>query len=189
MTVDQRPDLLKLYELASGEERNQFEQYQKSIAFHFGIVAALLGATVAGALRASQWHHFLLLTVGPLLVAIAAKIGIEGTTRLYLGWLERITIRAKLEDRLELTKPPADGAALCYWRSEAIIAARNLQDRSSTQSSKDFVDQRLHRGYHLWARRLFLGFLVLAVLLFAGLVALAAFLYSGVVGPCINGGV
>jgi len=179
MSAEQSLDLLKLYELAANEERNQFEQYQKSISFHFGIVATLLGATVAGALRASHWHHFMLLTVGPLLAAIAAKIGIEGTTRLYLGWLERITIRAKIEDRLELTKPPADGVPLSYWHREAIIATRNLADRSSTESSKEFVEQRLERGYHRWARRFFFGFLVLALLLFVGLTALAAVLYRG----------
>ncbi len=59
MSAEDRPDFLKLYELTANEALLRFEHYQKSISFHFGIVAALLGATVAGALRASQWHHFM----------------------------------------------------------------------------------------------------------------------------------
>ena len=71
--------LLRLYELATNTERQQFGRYQSIVAFYAGIVTAAIGATLAGLFQASGSHHFMFLLVGPLLIASVSSIAISVT--------------------------------------------------------------------------------------------------------------
>jgi hypothetical protein len=173
MAAEEYQEAVKLYELAAEDERLQFDRYQKSIAFHFGIVTVILGGTVAGILRATESQHFYFLLSGPALILIAATIGAVGTTRLYMGWLERVTVRAKLEQRLGLTRRPTAVMPGTYWPDEAVVPLRNLRAREQARSSEEFVDRAVHAGYNRWVRILFLCFIVLAIAVAIGLVVVA----------------
>jgi hypothetical protein len=165
MTSRSTDELLRLYELATHTEREQFGRYQSIVAFYTGIITAVIGATLAGTFSASQSHHFLLLLAGPLLTASVCEIAISATTRSYQVWLEDVTVRAKLEYDLELTKPREKEGK--WWATEPIVPTRYVGDRTNADSSEDFVRARLKQGYH---RRV--------VILFRVLIALAAVLLS-----------
>ena len=170
--IDKKQEFLqKQYELACTEERVQFGLYLKSIAFYFGLVSALLGATVAGALQVKVGFQALLLLTGPSLTFIAAHLGETASSRIYLGWLEKITVRAKLEQALGYTQP--NNLQNGYWINEPLMATRHLKDRNNAQTSWDFVLRGRNAGYNKSTRQLFIASSFVAIALFFGLIWLA----------------
>ena len=174
MTDMENEKLLKLYELAINEEHHFLEQHQSRIAFYSGIVSALVAGTAAGLFQASEWYHVAILCAGPLLIFTISTIAIDGTFRLYQRFLEAITIRAKIEQELGLTKMRSDNAdsSNSYWRLEPIIPLRHIESRKDCESSDAFINKHSTKGYHLWTVRLFRAFQWLSVLMFVGLLSL-----------------
>jgi hypothetical protein len=167
--------LLKLYESAVNEEHYFLDAHQKRVAFYLSILSAIVAGVVAGLFQASEWYHLAILCVGPVLIYAVSAIGIEGTFRLYQRFLEAVTIRAKLEQELGLTKKRSVGtnATNSYWQSEAIIPLRHIESRKDYESSDAFIKEHARRGYHLWTIRLFRVFQGIAFLMFAGTLSLA----------------
>jgi len=158
---------LKLYEHACKEDTTWFEFYLKSIAFHFSLVSALLGATVAGALQAEPGFPMAALLAGPIMTAFAAYLGFSSANRLYGTWLEKVTIRAKLEQKMGLTAE--HHVETGYWSNESIVPTRNTADRSSFSSSREFIEAKLGLGYNLRTRRLFEAASAVALAMFVGI--------------------
>lgn len=53
----EREDLWKLYELTRHDMEWQLEAHQRRVSFYFGLLSALLVATVAGVLKTEYWFH------------------------------------------------------------------------------------------------------------------------------------
>lgn len=166
--------LLRLYELTIQEHHYYSRTHQDRIAFFSGILSALLTATGAGFLQASEWYHFAFLCVGPILICAISEIAIRGTSRMYRRLLETITVRAKIEQELGLTRPEPGAASTpdSYWQLEPLIPQRPLDDRRESESSDDFIKTRRPKGYHLWITRLFRLFQGLSVIMLVGLLCL-----------------
>ena len=174
MTGTEHEELFKLYELAVNEEHHFLDAHQNRIAFYSGILSALVAGTVVGLFQASEWYHLAILCVGPVLIFVVSKIAIDGTFRLYQRFLEAVTIRAKIEQELGLTKKRSvnTNATNSYWQSEAIIPLRHIRSRKDYLSSNAFIREHSTKGYHLWTRRLFRAFKWISVLMFAGMLSL-----------------
>jgi hypothetical protein len=120
-----REELWKLYELAINEEHYFLKAHHDRAAFYSGIISALVAGTIAGIFRASEWYHFLALCTGPVLISMISAIAIEGTRRPYQRFLEAVTVRAKIEGELGLTKERSSNAdEPDFWRREAIVPLR-----------------------------------------------------------------
>jgi hypothetical protein len=167
--------LLKLYELAIDEEHYYLDAHQDGIAFYSGISSALVTGIGIGLFQASEWYHFALLCVGPVLIFAVSTIAVGGTLRKYQRFLETITVRAKIEQELGLTitQPSGTNAPDSYWQSEPIIPHRHIGNRRKYESSEAFINAHATMGYHFWATRLFRFFQWLSVLMFLGLLSLA----------------
>ena len=176
--------LLKLYELAVDEHHFYVATHQKRIEFYSGILSALLTGTVIGFLQASEWYHFALLCVGPVLIFAISAIAVQGIFRYYQRLLETITVRAKIEQRLGLTSKQPSGADVLdsYWRSEPIIPHRHIESRGEHESSQAFIDAYVNKGYQLWARRLFRVFQWLSIVILFALLSLA--IWKALLMPC-----
>lgn len=175
MADEQGEKLLKLYELAVNEEHHFLDAHQKRVAFYSSILSALVAGIFAGLFRSSEWYHLAILCVGPILVFVVSKVGIDGTFRLYQRFLEAVTIRAKLEQELGLTKKRSvnTNATDSYWQSEPIIPLRHIESREGYESSDAFIKEHSTKGYHLWTIRLFRGFQWVALLMFVAILSLA----------------
>jgi hypothetical protein len=101
-----------------------------------------------------------ILCAGPLLIFTISTIAIDGTFCLYQRFLEAITIRAKIEQELGLTKMRSDNAdsSNSYWWLEPIIPLRHIESRKGCDSSDAFINEYSTKGYHLWTVRLFRAF-------------------------------
>ena len=174
MMTTNKDNLLKLYELAINEEHRFLEAHQARVAFYSGIVSALVAGTVAGLLHSSEWYQIAVLCVGPALIFAVSTIAIDGTFRLYQRFLEAITIRAKIEQELGLTRKCSSNAHATdlYWESEPIIPLRHIESRKSYESSDAFIKQNSTKGYHFWTVRLFRAFQGLSILMFVGIFTL-----------------
>jgi hypothetical protein len=174
MTDAEYEKLLKLYELAINEEHHFLDAHQNRIAFFSGILSALIAGTVAGLFHTSEWYHLAILCVGPVLIFVVSKIAIDGTFRLYQRFLEAVTIRAKIEQELGLTKKHSvnSNATNSYWQSEPIIPLRHIESRKDYKSSDSFIREHSRKGYHFWTIRLFRTFQCVSVLMFVGILSL-----------------
>jgi len=163
--------LLKLYELSINEEHHFLDAHQNRVAFYCGILSALFAGTVAGFFQASEWHHKAFLCIGPVLICALSAIAIKGTSRLYQRFLEAVTIRAKIEQELGLTKVPSVKTNVTdpYWQSEPITPPRHLKERKKFESSEIFIKKHKTRGYQLWTICWFWCFLVIGVLMLVGI--------------------
>jgi hypothetical protein len=167
------PDLQKLLETKIQEEHYFLEAHQKRIAFYFSVVTAILAATVAGAINASSPEHYLLLLPGPLLVLALAKIARFGTFRFYQRFLETVTMRAKLEQALGLTRPHTiRNEEADYWPEEALIPGRHIRSRKACESSDAFIEKHGNLGYQKATHSLLSVVQVIAVCLLLGLVTI-----------------
>ncbi len=174
MTDAEHEKFLKLYNLAINEEHHFLDAHQNRTAFYSGILSALVAGTVAGLLQASESYHLAILCVGPVLIFVVSKIAIDGTFRLYQRFLEAVTIRAKIEQELGLTKKHSvnTNATDSYWQSEPIIPFRHIESRKGCESSDAFVREHSKRGYHLWTIRLFRTFQWVSVFMFVSMLSL-----------------
>jgi len=139
----------------------------------------VVGGTIAGLFQVSEWYHYLFPITGPFLIFLVSSIAIRGTFRIYRSFLEAITMRAKVEQGLGLTRPPSqeDEQTREYWQSERFIPDRYIESRNGYPTSQEFVKGRSELGYHRWTTLLFRCFQGLSVALGIGLFVFALVSY------------
>lgn len=169
-------EVISLYQLIAEEERAFLDAHQTRVKFYTTIVSAILAATIAGVVKVSAWYHVAIMCIGPLLVMAVAWIAIEGTKRLYQRWLWSITIRAKLEQLLEMTQapqfPPSHDS---YWSAEPIVSPGHIGARQECPTSAEFVEKFLNEGYNRWTRYFFYSFIGFGGLLLTAMIWLTIY--------------
>ena len=159
--------LEKLLEIEINEEQHFLEAHQKRVAFYSSILSAILAATIAGAMKATNSYHYMLLLAAPVLIFAISYIARDGTFRIYQRFLEAITIRAKIEQVIGLTEPMNKiNNELKYWSEESFIPPRHLKARLGRNSTEDFIDVNKNAGYHRSSRNLFITFQVVSAFIF-----------------------
>jgi hypothetical protein len=181
--MSETENLLRLYELTINEQQHHSRGMQTRIAFFSGLLSALLAATITGIFQATAWYHLVLLLAGPIVLHLMADIGIEGNTRLYQLWLESITVRAKLEQKLGLTATVTSTDSYddpdIYWRGEPLIPSRHIDDRNLFETSDAFI--RHHISKRVWQLRFFRTFKALSIALGLGLAFLVFLRFVGMI--------
>jgi hypothetical protein len=173
-------ELIKLYALSINEEHHFIEAHQNRVAYYSGLATAIIAGLAAGLFQSSEWYHYAALTIGPVMLCAISIIAREGTFRLYQRFLEAVTVRAKLEQALDLTKKSfqtQDSEGL-YWKSEPIIAHRHIESRRAYNTSDEFIRQHAEKGYHGVTLRLFRGLQWLSIVMFIGLLSLAVWRFT-----------
>jgi len=170
------------YQLVVEEEHYFLTEHQRRIAFFSSFITTILAATFAGFVSSDKWHHFYLLSAGPISVIVISYIAKMGVGRIYQRFLETITVRAKLEERLGFTlKPTQRQKNKRGWSlTEPIVPLRHLESRvdSSYASSREWVDAHLQKreNYHGVSIILFNTFIIIGVLILIALLATGTFL-------------
>ena len=180
------PDkLLKLYEIARIEEQYFLKEHQSRIAFFTSIISVLIGATLYGITQVTEWYHPIALLVAPIMIYAISNLAIRGSFRFYQRFVEAVMIKAKIDQRLELTRKDWTNINLpiTYWQNEPLIPERYINARSKSSSSADFYNEVAHGGYHKYAKWLFYTFQVLSIALLIGLLLLTNLLYDEVNFP------
>jgi len=159
-------NLEKLFPEILKEEHYFLDAHQSRISFYSTIIATILGATIAGAAKVDNKNAYLLLLVGPLIVIALAHLGTYGTRTFYRRYLESVTVRAKMEQTLGLTKAQdGDSSDSVYWKGEAFIPERHVEARKEFATSGEFVSKRMSMGYQKATEQLFSAFLAIAIIL------------------------
>jgi hypothetical protein len=164
---------IELYKLIVEEEHYFLSEHQKRISFYTGLLTALTGGTVVGFLSSKMWYHYLLLLLGPITIigiSVIAKLGIR---RLYQRFLESITVRAKLEQDLEMTKYRSTESSeidIGWVEREPLITKRHMDSRKDPRykTSMDWVQDHLSKreNYHGVTIRLFNYAIFLGIVMF-----------------------
>ena len=175
MSLD-KTQLLSLYDTIVEEEHFFLEAHQTRINFYFGIVSLFLAAMGAGLLQGSKWYHFTGISVGSIAIFIVSHIAIVATRRIYQRFLEVITIRAKIEQELDLTKRSRENSVSAgeYWAGESFVPDRQLTSRTDSESSSAFIKRAFEDGgTHKPTVELFRVFQWLSVALFVATLSLS----------------
>lgn len=185
LTKTKMPDYERLLENCEKEEQFFLEAHHKRVAFYSSVISAVLAATIAGVTKAPEGlsEYYLLLLAGPVIAVALARIARDGTFRFYQRFLEAVTMRAKLEQALGLTKPGTlPSKANDYWKDEPLIPKRYLDAREDKNAltSEDFIKKYSHLGYQGATRKLLVTIQIVSILLGVGLVALWYFSRYGV---------
>jgi hypothetical protein len=158
-------DYFKFYELIVDEEHFHSEQHEKRIGFFAKIVSILFGATVAGVFKADQWYEYAFLIVGPFMIYTISNLGIKSIFSVYRRFIETVSIRAKLEQFLKMTKNNDSNNAEHYWQNESLLPERYLRSRKEFNTSKEFIDKYSSLGYQKLASNLFQGAKIVSVIM------------------------
>ena len=164
-----KDDFLDLYKCTIDEEHKELEMHQSRVAFLTGLISALFAATFVGVTQADEWHEYAFLYAGPILIIGLALVGRVVSTQFYVRFLDAVTMRAKLEQRLGLTSGPhlEVSAEEVYWQNEPFVPTRHLNSRRDPRynqlehegieyaGSLDWVKEHLLTGYNKSALRLF----------------------------------
>jgi hypothetical protein len=161
-----KKDLLNIYTLVVGEEQYFLKEHQVRVAFNSGIITLLFGGTVAGIFRVTEWYQLVFLAFGPILIIIVSALAIDGTSRYYQRFLEAVTTKAKLQQKLGLINEPYSEKFKCpYWSSESYMPIRHIENRKKYESSQSFIENHSKKGYQRYVIRLFRCFQVLGILM------------------------
>ncbi|MFX1479380.1 MAG: hypothetical protein ACFFCI_14705 [Promethearchaeota archaeon] len=151
MDESEENKFLELYKIIVDEEHDFFREYQKRLEFYIGFVSLLIAGIAFGLIQATEWYHFAYLCIVPVIMVVISYLAIRGSYRLYQRYIETITMRAKIEQKLGLTegkyKKLKDKTGE-YWQDEPIVSYRHLKARVKTKSSRDFFKRYRKKGYH-----------------------------------------
>ena len=138
--------LQRLFETSFADESQHIQLEQKTLTLFTSIILALIGG-VLFVLKDINDHFIQVLTlfIGGTLIIIFSILAIKAYRSNYRRHLEAVASRAKLEDLLELNDDKYKGKY--YWKDETLILTRYFEERSKYNSSKEFVNDRLKKGF------------------------------------------
>jgi hypothetical protein len=119
----------RLFDAAWEQEKYFLAEMHRRLVFFGSLIPALLGATVAGALAANHWWHYVVLLVGPVAIHVVTTAAADAMRRSYRRVLEAIAMRAKCEFDLGLTRPRRESEGGVWAETEPYIGGRHLRGR------------------------------------------------------------
>jgi hypothetical protein len=152
--------VLQLYRLAVEEMRKYADVYHARIIWFTSILTAVLAATIAGLLKATNRYEYAIMIVGPLLIIGITRIARHAIDHCYEVFLISVTVRAKYEQLLGLTNPPhyKVDTLSAYWINEPLVASKHIESRKDFhESSEKWIKARLKGGDQTWTNRFFMG--------------------------------
>jgi|GEM_PF-6944176 len=161
-------DSLKLLEIITQEEKEFRNTFHRAFTFLSVFLSTIFLGVISASINIKINAHYFLLIMGPAIVFIVAQIGVSITENYIRRTLETITIRAKIEQKLGLTKPGYNSSG--YWSEESLFPGRYIKGRNSFKSSNDFVDKLSKKGISKHISRLFRLFQIMSVILTIGLI-------------------
>lgn len=168
-------DLLRLYEITAEDHRQSTQWQHERFAFFVKLIVAVVAATIVGIFEASTWYHFAFLSCGPIISALLAIFGRRSVLRSHDAILKAVTVRAKLDQQLGLTKPLAipEGEQDMYWDGEPLITPRHIKSRKDHKSSDDFIRSGSTGGDRITVKWFFGTIITFSVLMLLSLLVLS----------------
>jgi hypothetical protein len=158
--MDDLSAIVEVYRAHLGEKANSINLHRDYSQQFFTLVAAILGVSAVAAYHFSSEPWLVLVTgVGPLLNVLLCAVAIRMCDRFYRGFLEHITILAKLETLLGLATPLRRDSArveLPFPEDNYILPERWLQSRHEAASSTEFIKTHMRQGSNRIVRWTFL---------------------------------
>ena len=140
-----KEELIKLYELTLNESNELLKRYENKISFFWKIISSIFAGFVIGIFGATKIYHFVILMIAPIIVILISYLAKKALYRDYLNFLERVTLRAKIEDKLGLMDE-YDYTNL-KWRNEPLIPLRYFESRNNFNTSEEFIQYHITEGY------------------------------------------
>lgn len=167
-------DILELYKLFRNDLHKSIDLHRQHLQHYLTFITAILGATLVGFFQVSLGWLSMIFVIGPVINIFICMLAIRMCDRFYEGMLEDITITAKLEDLIGLSKP-RDNKETVYPKDKYILPERWLKGRNFTTSA-EFVEKNMDRGVNHIARNTF--YMLLGVNTFFGIMIVILVLYS-----------
>ena len=157
--------ILDLYKKATDENLHFLDLTLSRVRFFLGLVTAIVAGTVTGLFKAIYWYQILLMSTGPILIFYISSITNDGMMHIYRLFLESVTIRFKLAQKLGLTINNENTELKSIWKNEPILPTRYIPDEKKFNSSADWIDDAMKKLPSLWFSRIFRATRILVALL------------------------
>lgn len=153
-----KDNLPKIYELYMNEGLTLFKGYEQRLSFYAGLIVAIIGGILYCFLSIGLCPTFLFVfLLGLILLIIISELSVWSLDRLYKQLLINITVRAKIENDLEMTKERKESKSNKNnwdgWKPEPYIFQTRIESREKYCSSEKFVKGESKKGYQLKIRR------------------------------------
>ncbi len=162
-------EAIELYSIFRTNLLGSINLHREHSQHYLMFIAAVITATIVGASQIDKLGKFgILLLIGPLLNIAICFLAVKMADRFYKGFLEEVTVAAKLEDLIGLTGTRQFKDHFCYKDEKTIVPDRWVSDRAKFHESEKFVSSFMNRGANFVNRLTFL---------FVGLINFGAILY------------
>ena len=155
-------DILELYKLFRNHLHVSIDLHRQHLQHYLTFITAILGATLVGFFQVSLGWLSMIFVIGPVINIFTCVLAIKMCDRFYEGMLESITITAKLEDLIGLSKP-RNNKETVFPKDKYILPERWLKGRNFATSA-EFVEKNMDRGVNDIARITFYMLLVVNIL-------------------------
>jgi hypothetical protein len=169
---------LELYTLFRQENSLWLGKHREHSQQYFTLVIAILAASIAAVPSFMTLHRWLLslIIIGPLINLIFCRIGFFLCDRSYQAYLESISVQAKLEQIIGLTKSrqrARGNLTPVFAEDEHFLPERWLDKSRDFATAGMFVEDKLNKGANKLIKQtfVFLAWLNLAAATIIGLVA------------------
>jgi len=166
--------ILEFYKLFRNHLHMSIDLHRQHLQHYLTFITAILGATLVGFFKVSLGWLSLIFVIGPIINIFICVLAIRMCDRFYEGMLESITITAKLEDLIGLSKP-RDNKETVYPKDNYILPERWLKGRDFATSA-EFVEKNMDRGVNNIARKIFI--MLSAINTFLGMMIVILVIYS-----------
>jgi len=166
--------ILELYKLFRNHLHMSIDLHRQHLQHYLTFITAILGATLVGFFEVSLGWFSLIFLIGPIINISICVLAIKMCDRFYEGMLESITITAKLEDLIGLSKP-RDNKETVYPKDNYFLPERWLKGRDFATSA-EFVEENMDGGVNDIARKIFI--MLSAVNTFLGMMIVIRVIYS-----------
>lgn len=162
-------ELIEIYKTTVLEEQFFLSDHHKRLAFYIGFISTLFVGTIAGIYKAQEAYEYLLIIVGPLAIWVLSFVGYKISKRAYKRFLETITVKAKIERKLNLDKKPinVDDQDTDWISTEQILNSRDIenQKKGNFKTSAEWVDNQMSRrgSVHANTKLLFIAISIFAI--------------------------
>lgn len=144
MKIEYAIDLYSTYKTKLVASINLHRQHaQHYLAF----IAAILVATIAGTIKINELGGYaILLVAGPILNILLCILAVKMCDRFYEGFLEDVTVTAKLEHEIGLSTESNIKDGHVFPQDSIFVPERWLTDMKPYASSTDFINTKMKSG-------------------------------------------
>ncbi|MCX5815310.1 MAG: hypothetical protein NTX75_03580 [Proteobacteria bacterium] len=160
-------NMVKIYEIFRKNLLASMNLHRQHAQHYLTFIAVVTAATIAGfvAMLNANSSKTCFLVVGPIFNVYLSVLAICMCNRYYKGFLEEVSVTAKIEELIGLSTPHSQRQNSCFKEDETIVPSRWIKGRERFKNSADFVKDNMNRGSNKVLHFTFVGLIIVNIVM------------------------